>query len=91
MIAKKILHFSQKNVTGIKNLKTFKTTTTNYERSQQTLNSNVREVRSEVSVNINWIKSKISDVDLVGSARKVQQKYSEYKMPKDWFPVLFHF
>lgn len=87
MIAKKILNFSQKNVTGIKNFKSFKTTTTNYERSHQTLNSNVREV----SVNVDWIKSKIGEIDLIGSAKKVQQKYSEYKMPKDWFPVLFHF
>lgn len=87
MIAKNIIILSQKNVIGIKNFKTFKTTTTNYERSHQTLNSNMREI----SVNIEWIKRKIGEVDLVGSAKKVQQKYSEYKMPKDWFPVLFHF
>lgn len=87
MIAKKIINFSQKNVTGIKNFKTFKTTTTNFERSHQAMNTNVRDV----SVNVDWIKSKIGEVDLVGSVKKVQQKYSEYKMPKDWFPVLFHF
>lgn len=87
MIAKKILNFSQKNLTGIKNLKTFKTTTTNCERSHQTMNSNVREV----SVNVDWIKTKIGEVDLIGSVKKVQQKYSEYKMPTDWFPVFFHF